>query len=278
VVEALGQLAGFEAPAGIWESAILPTRVRGYRREWLDQATLSGEFAWGRLWGSGACAIRVTPIGFYPRADMPAWLSLAGDVPPPAEGYAGQVHAALRTLGAAFPQDIVRTTRLVPTQVEIGLAELVARGLATCDSFAALRGLIVPPSRRQRAAPVVGRWSLLRREPHADQAAPASEPVGIVARQLLRRTGVVFRKTIERERAPIPWWQLVRELRTLEARGEVRGGRFVAGFDGEQYAVPEAVTLLRAVRKRDNIPLVVAPGDPLEVRHALAPTPEARTA
>jgi ATP-dependent Lhr-like helicase len=272
VVEALGQLAGFEAPAIAWEASILPARVRGYRREWLDQATLSGEFAWGRLWGSGACAIRVTPIGFYPRAELGMWAGLAEQVSPPTEGYAAQAFAALTARGAAFPQEIANQARLLPTQVELGLAELVARGLATCDSFAALRGFIVPPSRRLRPAPIVGRWSLLQRTPAAEVA------VEIVARQLLRRTGVVFRKTIERERLPVPWWRLVRELRTMEARGEIRGGRFVAGFDGEQYTLPEAVALLRAVRKRGGKPAEVASGDPLDFRGVLTPELHARTA
>ena len=272
VVEVLGQLAGFEAPAVVWESAILPRRVRGYKREWLDHAMLSGEFAWGRLWGSGACAVRVTPVGFYPRAELPAWLGLSENVAPPEAGYAGQVYSVLHTMGAAFPQEIAAFGKLLASQVEMGLAELIARGFVTCDSFAALRGFIVPASRRQRAVPVVGRWSRLRRD------LPGDDSLGIVARQLLRRTGVVFRKTIERERLPVPWWRLVRELRTLEARGEVRGGRFVAGFDGEQYAVPEAVTLLRAVRKRGGSPVDVGPGDPLDVRGALTPEPQARTA
>ncbi len=154
----------------------------------------------------------------------------------------------------------------------MGLAELIARGLVTCDSFAALRGFIVPPSRRRRAVPVVGRWSCLRRDASADDS------IDVVARQLLRRVGVVFRKTIERERIPVPWWRLVRELRTLEARGDVRGGRFVAGFDGEQYAVPEAVTLLRAVRKRGGEPVAVEASDPLDVRGVLTPERQARTA
>jgi ATP-dependent Lhr-like helicase len=272
VVEVLGQLAGFEAPAIAWEASILPARVRGYRREWLDLATLSGEFAWGRLWGSGAAAVRVTPIGFYPRAELEQWLGLAEDVQPPDDGYAGQIFAVLSERGAAFPQEIAQITRLLATQVEMGLAELVARGLVTCDSFAALRGFIVPPSRRRRPAPIVGRWSVLHRTPLP------SPPVEVVARQLLRRTGVVFRKTLERERVPLPWWRLVRELRTLEARGDVRGGRFVAGFDGEQYALPEAVTLLRAVRKRGGLPAEIAPGDPLDYRGMLVPDLQARTA
>jgi len=271
VLEVLRQLAGFEAPAIAWEARLLPTRVRGYRREWLDQATLSGEFAWGRLWGSGACAVRATPIAFYPRAELPLWLGLVNEVPTSLDGYAGQVYLALESRGAAFPQEIAAATRLIPTQVEMGLAELIGRGLVTADSFAALRGLIVPPSRRLRRAPTVGRWSLLRRDPLA--ASP-----DFVARQLLRRTGVVFRKTVERERIPMPWWRLVRELRTLEARGEVRGGRFVAGFDGEQYALPEAVTLLRAVRKRGHAAVEVPVNDPLHYRGVLTPPPHARTA
>jgi ATP-dependent Lhr-like helicase len=271
VLEVLGQLAGFEAPAAAWEASLLPRRIRGYRREWLDQATLSGEFAWGRLWGSGASAVRVTPIGFYRREELPLWLGLTDEVAAPVDGYAGEVYAALVQRGAAFPQELATVTKLIPTQVEMGLAELAGRGLVTADSFAALRGFIVPPSRRLRRAPTVGRWSLLRRDPSAGSP-------DVVARQLLRRTGVVFRKTIERERIPVPWWRLVRELRTLEARGEVRGGRFVAGFDGEQYALPDAVTLLRAVRKRGGLAEDVPASDPLHYRGVLAPLPQARTA
>ena len=271
VISALRQLAGFEVPAAIWDTRVLPARVRGYRREWLDQATLSGEFAWGRLWGSGACAVRVTPIGFYPRAELSCWLGMVDEVSIPVDGYAGQVYSALVCRGAAFPQELAAATGLIPTQVEVGLAELTGRGLVTADSFAALRGLIAPPSRRLRRTPTVGRWSLLRRDPV--DASP-----DFVARQLLRRTGVVFRKTIERERIPVPWWRLVRELRTLEARGEVRGGRFVAGFDGEQYALPEAITLLRAVRKRGHSAADVHPSDPLHYRGVLMPEPLTRSA
>jgi ATP-dependent helicase Lhr and Lhr-like helicase len=271
VLTVLRQLSGFEVPAALWETRVLPSRIRGYRREWLDQATLSGEFAWGRLWGSGACAVRVTPIGFYPRTELPRWLGMVDEVPTPLDGYAGQVLSALVARGAAFPQELAAATGLIPTQVEMGLAELTGRGLVTADAFAALRGLIVPPSRRLRRTPTVGRWSLLRRDPV--EASPE-----FAARQLLRRTGVVFRKTIERERFPVPWWRLVRELRTLEARGEVRGGRFVAGFDGEQYALPEAITLLRAVRKSGYTAAAVHASDPLHYRGVLTPEPLTRTA
>ncbi|MGH7161951.1 MAG: Lhr family ATP-dependent helicase, partial [Planctomycetota bacterium] len=148
VVEALRQLAGFEAPAAAWEATLLPARVRGYRRDWLDDATLSGEAAWGRLWGSGASALRVTPIAFFPRAEIDAWLGLAGAPGTTLAGYARQVFDALRERGALFPQELAKATRLLPAQLEMGLAELVGHGLASADSFAALRARLVPPSRR----------------------------------------------------------------------------------------------------------------------------------
>jgi ATP-dependent Lhr-like helicase len=150
--------------------------------------------------------------------------------------------------------------------VESALGELVGKGVLTCDAFAALRWLIVPPSRRRGAMPTLGRWSLFRRE-----ASPAPD-AEFAARRLLRRTGVVFRKTIERERMPVPWRDLVRVYRTLEARGEVRGGRFVAGPSGEQYALPEAVPMLRAVRRRGpGEPVTVSAADPLNYRGILTP-------
>ena len=143
-------------------------------------------------------------------------------------------------------------------------------GRVTCDSFAGLRWLIVPAWRRKGGEPAAGRWNLVRRE----SAAPPSPE--FVARRLLRRTGVVFRKTIAREKLPVPWRDIARVCRTLEARGEIRGGRFVAGFDGEQYALPEAVTLLRAVRRRgesaaDPAPVLVSAADPLNFRGILTP-------
>ena len=165
-----------------------------------------------------------------------------------------------------FPQELARASRLLPAELDVGLGELVARGLLTCDSFGGLRSLLVPPSRRRARLSVAGRWSLLRHE------TLDSQPIEVVARQLLRRTGVVFRRTILREKQPFPWRDLVRTLRTLEARGEVRGGRFVAGFDGEQYAMPEAVALLRAVRRRGaGQPILVAAADPLNFRGILTP-------
>jgi ATP-dependent Lhr-like helicase len=277
VGDVIRQLAGFEVPAAAWETSVLPARVRGYRREWLDELTLSGEMAWGRLWGSAASPIRTTPVCIVPRDDLDMWTSLSK---PPDSGTLGgaarTIHGVLVARGAMFPQELARAARLLPSELDVGLGELVARGLLTCDSFGGLRSLVIPPSRRRAKLPVAGRWSLLHHE------TLESPPVERVARQLLQRTGVVFRRTILREKQPLPWRDLVRALRTLEARGEVRGGRFVAGFDGEQYAMPDAVPLLRAVRRRGAAqPLYASAADPLNFRGILTPdervSPLART-
>jgi ATP-dependent Lhr-like helicase len=271
VAEVVSQLAGFEVPAAAWEGSVLPARVRGYKREWLDQLTLSGEVTWGRLWGSGATAVRRTPVCLVMREDLDEWMSLAarGEAREPA-GTAQEVAEALAAKGAMFFQELVRATKLPPSFVEAGLTDLIGLGRVTCDSYAGLRWLIVPAWRRKGGGPAAGRWNLVRRQ----AAAPPSTE--FAARRLLCRTGVVFRKTIAREKLPLPWRDIARVCRALESRGEIRGGRFVAGFDGEQYALPEAVTLLRSVRRRgespdDPAPVLVSAADPLNFRGILTP-------
>jgi len=267
VLTVIRQLAAFEVPALAWEASVLPARVRGYKREWLDQLTLSGEVVWGRLWGSAAAPIRSTPVCLVPRDDLDAWLGLAS-VPPLAElGHAaGLLQGVLSARGAMFAQGLGRDSGLHPDELDEGLAELIARGLVTCDSFSGLRSLLLSVSKRRSVAKMAGRWSLLR---HDGLQAPSAE---FVARQLLQRTGVIFRKTVAREKQPLPWRDLLRVLRTLEARGEIRGGRFVAGFDGEQYALPEAVPVLRAVRRRGpSEPMHASAADPLNYRGILTP-------
>jgi ATP-dependent Lhr-like helicase len=278
VAEVVKQLAGFEVPAAAWEGSVLPLRVRGYRREWLDQVTLSGEVMWARLWGAGASPVRTAPVSLFLREDLDSWLAAAssGATPlPPPTGHAAEVFEALRAGGALFLQELSRAARLLPEPLEAGLAELISTGRVTCDSFGGLRWLIVPPSRRRAAVVTAGRWSLLRRDVTAD---PSAE---FVARRLLYRTGVVFRRTLVREKQPVPWRDVARVCRTLEARGELRGGRFVAGFDGEQYALPEAVTLLRSLRRQGTLaadaPAArVSAADPLNFQGVL--TPEERVA
>jgi ATP-dependent Lhr-like helicase len=167
-----------------------------------------------------------------------------------------------------FPQNVQKAASLVPAHVEMAASELLARGLITCDSFAALRQLITPPSKRKYAVRPVGRWSLLRTESVAEGTAN----VEMVARQLLRRTGVVFRKTIQREKISVHWSALSRVYRQMELRGEIRGGRFVGGFSGEQFALPEAVEMLREVRRQGPREAVsVVPADPLNFAGVLTP-------
>jgi ATP-dependent Lhr-like helicase len=265
VATVVSQLAGFEIPALSWERSVLPLRVRGYKREWLDELTMSGEVTWGRLFSSGLSPLRRTPISLVMREDLPDWSALARSTErSEPKGVASEVLSALDSRGAMFFQEIVTKTKLLALSVEEGLAELIAQGRLTCDSFSGLRFLLVPASRRRRSMLLAGRFSLLRH----DGEEPRPE---FVARQLLKRTGVVFRKTLARERQPMPWREVARACRVLEARGEIRGGRFVAGFDGEQYALPEAVTLLRAVRREADSPVTLSEADPLDFRGILTP-------
>jgi ATP-dependent Lhr-like helicase len=270
VGEILRQLAGFEVPAWAWETHVLPRRVRDFRREWLEEATLSGEFAWGRLWGGATTPIRVTPISHVPRTDLQLWLGMTA--PPSDEGLSGpasDVLKPLRARGAMFPQELQKAAQLVTSHFEMGIADLVAHGWATCDSFAALRQMITPPSRRRSAMRPVGRWSCFR--PAAGE--PESDELNeLAARQLLRRTGVVFRRTVTREKLPVSWSSLTRVYRRMELRGEVRGGRFVAGFSGEQFALPEAVELLRHLRRQGpRAAVTVVSADPLNFQGILTP-------
>ncbi len=268
VLEVVRQLAGLEAPAAAWERSILPARIPDYRPAWLDELTLSGQVAWGRLWGAGAGVARNAPISLFPREDLDAWCGLAvpGDVWS-LKGDARPIHELLTAKGACFTQEIERATHLLPVRLEEALGNLVGLGLATCDAFAGLRGLYAKRrSRRRRASTTMGRWSLFR--PGGGE--PPS--VEFTARQLLRRSGVVFRRTLVRERIPVPWRDLLRCYRTLESRGEVRGGRFVAGFSGEQFALPEAIKALRAVRREEpGEAVLVAAADPLNYRGILTP-------
>ena len=267
VAVALRQLAGFEAPVASWERKLLGARVRDYRPEWLDQLAFGGEVAWGRFWGSGRSALRSTPVCFVPREDLTGWLGLTQR--PELEGISWQARAMYEELercGATFQTELVQGTKMLPSDAERGLEELVAMGLATGDSFRSLRQLLRPAYRRKEPAIGAGRWSLFRTETHD---APQPE---FIARRLLARYGVLFRSVMLRERQPIPWRDLVRSLRTLELRGEIRGGRFVAGFSGEQFALPEAIPLMRSIRRRGEHPaLTVAAADPLNLLGVLTP-------
>ncbi|MCY3001840.1 MAG: DEAD/DEAH box helicase [Planctomycetota bacterium] len=263
----LRQLAGFEATPTAWEREILPSRVSDFRREWLDQLGLSGRITWGRLWGAGRTALRATPLALFPREQADLWLGFErGEATPELSWPARAVHDALAKRGASFADELPRATGQLAVDVDRGLAELVAFGLASSDNFGALRHLMRPPSRRNDFAISTGRWALLDRS-----ARPTTTPE-MLARALLARYGVLFRALLERERAPLPWRDLIRALRLMELRGEVRGGRFVERFTGEQYALPEAIPQLRKQRREPTELRELPRSDPLWLPQLLEPS------
>ncbi|MBL8756717.1 MAG: DEAD/DEAH box helicase, partial [Planctomycetes bacterium] len=252
LTEVLGQLASTAFTAEEWETEVLPARLDRYHREWLDQCTLAGEFTWLRLWGPWRGPLSRCAISVVPRAQLGAWLELPLDRAEPQDlsGSARTLFDLLQQRGALFPTDLQSASRLLPSQLEEALAELVGLGLATCDSFAAMRQLAIPPSKRAFPLFAVGRWSLVPLPPKDTRASEAT--VEACALALLQRLGVVSHARLLADKFPVPWRLLLRALRALELRGEVRGGRFVAGWAGEQYALPAAVVQLRATRDVDQ--------------------------
>ena len=277
VLSVIEQLQGFELAAGAWERSVLSARVTGYQRDWLDGLCLSGEVAWGRLSlradaadgdeaprsGRGVSPSRATPITLTIREDLP-WLlrAVRGDraPTPPGPGRTADVLDVLAERGALFPPDLAVHAGRLPSEIEEALWEAVARGFVTADGFRAVRSLLarrlltsanVAQSRRglrragQHTTRTGGRWSLL---PAAGTVEP-DELAEAIAEQLLARWGVVFRDLLVRENMAVPWREVLWAFRRLEARGVIRGGRFVSGFSGEQFAHPDAVDVLRAARK-----------------------------
>lgn len=282
LLDVLRQLAGFQAPAAEWERSILPARVAGYRSAWLDELGAGGEIAWGRLFGSSALPARKAPIAFVPREELGRWLAL-GERPSASElrGDVAAVLEALEHRGASFFGELASTARVLPSRLEEILAELAARGLVTCDAFAGLRRMFRRPHSRhsRRGAheppPPVGRWSILRAralEPSA--RASGEEDLEALARRLLERYGLLFKHLLAREALPVRWRELWRCLRRMELRGEVHGGRFVAGLAGEQFALPAAVERLRALRSLpEGEPVNLSTADPAQLAPLLAPSP-----
>lgn len=295
LVEVVEQLQGLELPAGDWER-IFAERVESYRPEWLDDLCLSGEVAWGRLSvlepareandaaadkpaGAAKTPSRRTPITFMLRQDLPWLLQGHRGATAPAEPGAGpgrDVLDALRGHGALFHSDIQAITNRLPTEVEEGLWDGVARGLITADGWGAVRSILNARTRfarRQRAyrrpasrgrrgtwhQAVEGRWTLL---PAAQPSDAVDELAETVAWQLLLRWGVVFRDVYLKERLAVPWREVLWALRRLEARGLIRGGHFVTGVTGEQFADERTLALLR--RRRTGSSLVQPPPQSLE--------------
>ncbi len=269
--DVLRQLEGHAAPASAWEEDILPLRVKDYTPAMLDRLCASGRVVWWRPFDKDggdphqrkSGPIRGTPVLLCERDALGHWQQVnpaASQDEVALSGKASRVREVLLSNGASFFADLQRDAGLLRIEVEQALAELVANGLATCDSFAGLRALVMPADKRDRLRrrrpgdepmAAAGRWSLTRgpRTRPETPGALAEPHIEHIARVLLRRYGVVFRKLLEREDGLPPWRDLHYVFRRLEARGEVRGGRFVSGFSGEQFALPDAATALRKVAK-----------------------------
>ena len=311
VLEVLQQLQGFEIPANAWERQVLARRVSDYDPKWLDQLCLTGAVGWGRLSPhpatldtaapeapNGARQRRViptsvAPITFFVREEAD-WMALSrnphfsqnqGEKGPTRiseEVQSGLSHGArlvlefLKHRGASFFADIVRGTGKLKAEIETALWELVAAGVVTADGFDNLRSLIDPKRRAGQGAGKMirprhstGRWALL----HADVAAERPRAVEAACWMLLRRYGIVIRDLLAREANLPSWRELLMAFRRLEDRGEIRGGRFVDGFLGEQFALPIAVESVRAMR---SLPLsgesiTVSAADPLNLVGILVP-------
>lgn len=265
------QLEGFQAAAAAWEADLLPARLKDYGGTWLDELCRSGRIVWTRLAGrlrAGGGPVRGTPIVLLPRRQLPTWYALASDAPAPElSSRAQRVFECLNAQGALFFDELQHDAHLLRSELEDALGELVAVGLVNADSFAGLRALLAPASKRSRTArrsrggafiggmDDAGRWALVRKSGAGEEEArtPAfdAEALEHIARVLLRRYGVVCWRLLAREADWLPPWRdLLRVYHRLEARGEIRGGRFVEAVAGEQFALPEALGLLREVRKR----------------------------
>ena len=282
----LTQLEGFEAAAGAWETEILPARIDDYSISWLDELCRAGRISWGRLRAAngsgGGGPLRSTPIVLLPRRGMAIWTSVASggttqDILLSSRAQA--VADALRERGALFFDELLGITHLLRTELEDALGELVAAGRVSADSFAGLRALLLPAAKREggrhrrlrrhllNGIEDAGRWALAHNRTGEGSTAD-SEALAHIARTLLRRYGVVFWKLLEREAPWLPSWrELLRVYHRLEARGEIRGGRFVEGLVGEQFALPEAIAPLRAVRQRaeDGALVCLSGCDPLNL-------------
>ena len=289
VLEAIEQLQGFEAAAGAWEAEVLPMRVANYSAELLDRLCWEGEVTWGRLTRAHSNGNSTTGKGTLTRA-TPITLALRESLDwlleqPPSDdshlpGGCQEVLEHLTRRGASFTDDIIAATRRLPSDVEDILWQLAAAGRVTSDRMEALRRRVrgsdsAAPARRssksKRAAPRrrggFSRWSVL------EPLRPPEDATEDRARQLLTRYGVLFPELLARESIAPPWRELVRLLRRMEARGEIRGGRFVSGFVGEQFALPEAVELLRSLRhaEAEGVMVTLSATDPLNLVGILSP-------
>lgn len=290
VYQVLGQLQGIDVPAISWERDLLPARLENYQSAWLDELCLAGEVGWGRLFPPKrdpdrsrpmASLTRVAPVSLFLREDI-NWLTADS---PELESQtlsspAQEVLELLTAQGAMFAADMLGATRLLPAQLDDVLGELITQGFVTADGFGGLRRLIAEKSstngrdshglrrgavRTRKSNSGVGRWSLWRTK--SVEPLQAEATIEQWAWQLLRRWGVMFRDLLTREQGAPKWFELVQFYRRLEARGEVRGGRFITGVAGEQFAIGDTVRNLRRLRDEASGKelIVISAADPLNL-------------
>jgi ATP-dependent helicase Lhr and Lhr-like helicase len=275
----LDQLEGFEAAAGAWERDLLTVRLKEYESGWLDSLCLSGKLLWARLAPAAAShgPIKSSPIALLPRQHLHTWRP--GVVQAELSSHAGRIAAILSERGALFFDELKQMAGLLNTQLETALAELVGKGLVTSDSFMGLRALLLPEQKRRgRLKPLYsleesGRWTLLAEPTVSSDDQAEQNRLEQIAKVLLRRYGIVFRALLTRESAVPQWRELLPVYWRLEARGDIHGGRFVGGQYGEQFALPEAVEMLRSVRRQqdDETIIAISAADPLNLIGIITP-------
>ena len=304
LLKVLMQLDGFEAPASSWEGDLLPCRIKDYDPLWLDILCLSGDIVWGRFRKSNRGnrrkinnSIKVIPISLATRTNSGIWQKLN---PISDNGHeflssaASEVFIFLKEKGASFFDEIMTQTGLLSVQLEEAIAELVASSMVTSDSFTGLRSLLIQSkyrtanSRKRRRLysriEKAGRWSIFQNGMLTQNGSSFQngglggsafdlDSLFTIARVILHRYGVIIRKIAEHENFVPPWRDMVRALRTLEARGEIRGGRFVEGVWGEQFALPEAVAKLRSIKKeaKNGSYISINAADPLNLTGIITP-------
>lgn len=290
VFQVLSQLQGLDLPAIGWERDLLPARLEKYETGWLDELCLTGEIGWGRLFPPKrdadrsrpmASITRVAPISLFLREDIHFLSASSPELDPATLSSPGQeVLELLLERGAMFAADILTATRLLPTQLDDVLGELITHGFLAADGFSGLRRLIADKSaahnrdqhgfrrggvKTRTSHNGVGRWSLWRSRNIT--AMPVDESIQQWAWQLIRRWGVIFRELLTREHGAPKWFELVQVYRRLEARGEIRGGRFIKGVAGEQFALGDTIRSLRSLREDSQAQelVVISAADPLNL-------------
>jgi len=287
--QALSLLQGWSAPAAMWEHALLAARCKDYSPEQLDHRFLSGQLAWFRPLSvpeQTSTIVSATPLAIVPRSNIPQWLPKPPDPAAISDSLSRKILALLEKHGAMFTSDLEHESGLLRPQLEQALKTLIAAGAITSDAFSPVRWLLRPEAqklRRFRKAKrhavnlPVGRWSIpgtgINRNQPSGPAGNGQQRLAIICHSLLRRYGVVFRAVIQRETLLPPWRELLNYLRRMEDRGEVRGGRFVDGFSGEQFALPEALGLLRQPVEATGNPIftVISASDPLNLGGLITP-------